>query len=157
MINFNLILVDQVIRVSVSCSCFSRVMMCIFFVSISVLIFFKNWHIFLAIHTILRYSCLRVVFIFLSVSCRIFCHILVIFSCRIKFVFISYLYRIAESYLKLPGLLTLQGGSATSSEFGFTNINSFWLGNQSRCHCRSLQFNHGYIYLYYSCPNTHAL
>ena len=63
---------------------------CVFFsVSIRVLVFFKNWHIFLAIHAILRYSCLPVVFIFLSVSCCVFCRVLVIFSCRVKFVFVS--------------------------------------------------------------------
>ena len=50
-----------------------------FSVLIRVLVFFKNWHVFLAIHAILRYSCLRVVFIFLSVSCQI----------RIRVVFVS--------------------------------------------------------------------
>ena len=59
-----------------------------FFISIRVLVFFKNWHIFLTIHAILRYSCLRVVFIFLSVSCRVFYRVLVIFSYRIKFIFV---------------------------------------------------------------------
>ena len=93
---------DLTIRVFVSCSCFSRVVSCrVFFpLSIRVLVFHKNWHIFHAIHAILRYSCFRVVFIFLSVSCCIFCRILIIFSYRIKFIFISYLYHIAVSYSK---------------------------------------------------------
>ena len=39
---FHRFFVDLAIRVSVSCSCFSRVMTCIFPVSIRVLVFFKN-------------------------------------------------------------------------------------------------------------------
>ena len=75
-----------------------------FLLLIRVLMFYKNWHIFYAIHVILRYSCLRVVFIFLFVSCRVFCRVLVIFSCRVKFVFVSCSYHVAVSCPKLPVL-----------------------------------------------------
>ena len=64
-----------------------------FLMSIRVLVFYKNWNIFPLIHTILRYSCFRVVFIFLSVSCRVFFRILIIFayvsnsySCRLRII-----------------------------------------------------------------------
>ena len=69
--------------------------------------FFKNWYIFLAIHVILRYSCLHVVFIFLFVSCRVFCRILIIFLCYIKFIFVSYSYHIIISCPKLSDLKLL--------------------------------------------------
>ena len=80
---------------------FFYIILCIFFMSIRVLMFFKNWHIFFVIHVILRYSCLCIVFIFLSVLCRI----LVIFSYRIKFVFMSCSYYIIISYPKLSDLI----------------------------------------------------
>ena len=41
---------------------------------------------------------------FLSVSCRVFCRVLVIFLCHVKFVFVSCSCRIAVSCPKLPGL-----------------------------------------------------
>ena len=87
---------DLTIRIFVSCSYFSYVITCIFSISIRVLIFFKNWHIFAC------NSCNFKIFMF---SCRIhffirvmlfFCHILIIFSCHIKFVFVSsYLCRLS--------------------------------------------------------------
>ena len=97
--NFLYLNVDMSIHVFISCSYFFRVMTCIFFRINSYFGIFKNWHIFLAIHVILSYSCLRVVFIFLFVLCRVFCRVLIIFSCRVKFVFVS--------YLKLSGLILL--------------------------------------------------
>ena len=75
--------IDLTIRVFVSCSYFFCV---VYFFSCQFMFwcFIKIDQFF---HAILRYSCLRVVFIFLSVSC--FCRVLVIFLCRVKFVFMS--------------------------------------------------------------------
>ena len=71
--------IDLIIYVSVLCSCFSCIVVYIFFfVSIRVLVFYKNWHIFHVIHTILRYSCFCVIFIFCS------CRVLIIFSYRVQ-------------------------------------------------------------------------
>ena len=55
-----------------------------FSMSIHVLVFFKNWHIFLTIYVILKYSYFRIVLFFYSY--RVFYRILIIFY----IVFVSY-------------------------------------------------------------------
>ena len=82
-----------------------------FFVSIHILVFYKNWYIFHVIHAILRYSCFRVVFIFLSVSCFLLCFSYFFVSCqiRIRVLFVSYprvIFRIVRSTRDLGWLWT---------------------------------------------------
>ena len=64
------LILDLAIRVFVLCSCFFCVVSCFFshVMSCRVLVLYKNWYIFPSIHTILTYSYIHVVFIFLFVS-----------------------------------------------------------------------------------------
>ena len=60
-------------------------------------------------------SLCRVYFFVCVVSCRVFCRVLVIFSCRVKFVFVScscrrVVSRIARSTCRLWLLLKISGG-----------------------------------------------
>ena len=101
---------------SISCHIF-------FIISIRILVFYKNWHIFSVIHIILRYSCLRVVFIFLSVSCFLpyFNYFFVSYQIYIRIVFVSY--RHIVSNITRTNMLTINMGLI--NYFYFNNKNQF--------------------------------
>ena len=125
----NQLRLDLTICVSISCSCFVCVMSCIFFVSCRVLVFYKNWHIFPLIHTILKYLCFRVVLFFCPYC--VFYHILIIFSYRVKFIFVLCSYRITVS---CPELNKARQEAPTFSLFSLVNLPSSLHGiDTTRC------------------------